>query len=149
MCGVSALIAIAIIADIVEVGRFRNSKMFSSYLRSAPRVESSNMKTSIKSTTKKGRKLSITFLSQSLNHILYASPKLQRWYIRLCEYKRPGLVRTGLRRRVLTEIYQMLKKKQYHYARKEKMHIAKMDLYKRFLEAKNIDFQNFLSQQSA
>jgi hypothetical protein len=30
--------------------------------------------------------------------------------MRLSEYKKAGLVRTGLRRRVLAEIYQMVKK---------------------------------------
>ena len=38
-----------IIADIIDVSRFRNSKHFASYLRGAPRVEGSNDKTVIKS----------------------------------------------------------------------------------------------------
>ena len=42
MKGVSVLIAIAIIADIITVERFKDSKSFTSYLRSAPRVENSN-----------------------------------------------------------------------------------------------------------
>ncbi|MDR2951730.1 MAG: IS110 family transposase, partial [Treponema sp.] len=50
------------------------------------------------------------------------------------EYKKAGLVRTGLRRRVLAEIYQMLKKGEYHYYRDEKNHGVKMAQYKRFLE---------------
>jgi transposase len=63
MSGISVITAIAVIADIFDISRFRNSKHFASYLRSAPRVESSNEKTIIKSTTKAGRKLSITLLS--------------------------------------------------------------------------------------
>jgi hypothetical protein len=39
-----------------------------------------------------------------------ASGKLRRWYERLCEYKKTGLVRTGLRGRGLVEIYQILKR---------------------------------------
>jgi hypothetical protein len=42
--------------------------------------------------------------------VLDSSGKLRRWYERLCGYKKAGLVRTGLRRRVLAELYQMLKK---------------------------------------
>jgi transposase len=38
MKGVSVFIAIAIITDIIEVNRFKDSKHFTSYLRSAPRV---------------------------------------------------------------------------------------------------------------
>jgi hypothetical protein len=52
----------------------------------------------------------------------------------LCEYKKAGLVRTGLRRRVLAEIYQMLKKREYHYGRDPVNHEGKMAAYRRFLE---------------
>ena len=134
MKGVSVFIAIAIIADIIDVSRFKNSKALTSYLRSAPRVSSSNTTTKIRGTNKQGRKLSATLLTQSLNHVLSSSMKLQRWYDRLVEYKKPGLVRTGLRRRVLAEIYQMLKRKEYHYGRDVKNHEEKMEQYRRFLE---------------
>jgi transposase len=134
MKGVSVFIAIAVIADIIEVSRFKNSKKFTSYLRSAPKVANSNTTVSIRGTNKKGRKLSSTLLTQSLNHVIKSSEKLQRWYERLCEYKKPGLVRTGLRRRVLAEIYQMLKKGEYHYGRDAKNHEKKMAQYRRFLE---------------
>jgi transposase len=133
MKGVSVFIAIAIIADIIEVSRFRNSKAFTSYLRSAPRVSNSNTSTSIRGTNKQGRKLASTLLTQSLNHVLGASVKLRKWYERLCEYKKAGLVRTGLRRRVLAEIYQMLKKGEYHYGREVRNHESKMQQYRRFL----------------
>ena len=133
MKGVSVFIAIAIITDIIDVNRFRNSKAFTSYLRSAPKVSNSNTSESTRGTNKKGRKLSAALLSQSLNHVMNSSRKLQRWYDRLCEYKKPGLVRTGLRRRVLAEIFQMLKKGEYHYCRDVKNHEAKIIHYKRFL----------------
>jgi transposase len=89
--------AIAIIADIIDVSRFKDSKAFTSYLRSAPHVANSNTSTSIRGTNKKGRKLSATLLTQSLNHVLDSSLKLRKWYDRLTEYKKAGLVRTGLR----------------------------------------------------
>jgi transposase len=134
MKGVSVFIAIAIIADIIKVDRFKDSKSFTSYLRSAPRVESSNTSISIRGTNKKGRKLSSTLLSQSLNHVLDASPKLDKWYTRLTRYKKAGLVRTGLRRRVFAEIYQMLKKGEYHYERDAQKHGDKLLQYRKFLE---------------
>ena len=140
MKGVSVFIAIAIIADIIDVSRFRNSKAFTSYLRSAPRVSNSNTTECIHGVNKKGRKLSATLLTQALNHVLDSSQKLRRWYDRLCEYKKPGLVRTGLRRRVFAEIFQMLKKGEYHYGRDAKNHEVKMLQYRRFLEKqKNIE----------
>ena len=136
MKGVSVFIAIAVIADIIRVDRFKDSKSFTSYLRSAPKVANSNTSVSIRGTNRKGRKLSASLLSQSLNHVLEASPKLNRWYEKLTEYKKAGLVRTGLRRRVLAEIYQMLKKGEYHYGREAQKHEVKMLQYRNFLEKK-------------
>jgi hypothetical protein len=63
-----------------------------------------------------------------------ASGKLRKWYERLCEYKKAGLVRTGLRRRVLAEIYQMLNTGESHYGRDPVNHAGKMAAYCRFLE---------------
>jgi hypothetical protein len=70
--------------------------------------------------------------------------KLRRWHERLCEYKKAGLVRTGLRRRVFAEIYQMLKLGEYHYGRDPLNHAGKMKEYQRFLECqkKHADLKN-------
>ena len=138
MKGIGVFTAIAVIADIIEVNRFKNSKAFTSYLRSAPKVSNSNTSKPALGTNKKGRKLAATLVTQSLNHILSASPKLSRWYEHLTEQKKKGLVRTGLRRRVFAEMYQMLKKGEYHYGRDARIHEAKMLQYKRFLEKKEI-----------
>ena len=134
MKGVSVFIAIAIIADIIKVDRFKNSKTFTSYLRSAPKVSNSNTTESVRGTNKKGRKISAALLSQSLNHMLAASEKLNRWYTRLTRYKKAGMVRSGLRRRVFAEIYQMLKKGEYHYARDPWKHEEKLREYTKFLD---------------
>jgi len=138
MKGVSVFIAIAIIADIIDISRFKNSKHFTSYLRSAPKVSSSNTSVSIRGTNKQGRKLSATLLTQSLNHVMSSSRKLQRWYDRLSEYKKKGLVRTGLRRRVLAEIFQMLKKGEYHYGWDKQKHEQKLSQYRTFLNKRKI-----------
>ena len=134
MKGISVFIAIAIITDIIKVDRFKNSKCFTSYLRSAPRVSKSNTSDKTYGINKKGRKLSATLLTQALVHVLASSPKLTAWYNELTKHKKRGLVRTGLRRRVFAEIYQMLKKGEYHYGRVERLHEAKMLQYERFLK---------------
>jgi transposase len=134
MKGISVFIAIAIITDIITVDRFKNSKAFTSYLRSAPRVANSNTSVNIKGTNKKGRKVSSSLITQSMRHILTVSEKLDEWYKRLTQYKKVGLVRSGLRRRIFAEIYQMLKKREYHYGREAEKHEAKIRLYKNFLK---------------
>ena len=138
MKGASVFIAAAVIADIIKVDRFKNSKAFTSYLRSAPKVSNSNTSVSIKGINKKGRKMAATLLTQSLNHVLDASPKLNRLYYELIKHKKPGLVRAGLRRRVFAEIYQMLKKGEYHYARDARNHESKLLQYRRFLKKRKI-----------
>ena len=140
MSGISVVTAIAIIADVIDVSRFRNSKHFASYLPSAPQIESSNDKTIINSTSKAGRKLSITLLSQSLNHFRDGSKKLNHWYEKLSVYKKKGIIRMGLCRKVITEIYQMLKKGEYHYCSNPLLHQKKLSDYKSFLERENLSF---------
>ena len=138
MKGISVFIAAAVVADIIKVDRFRNSKTFTSYLRSAPKVSNSNTSIKIKGINKMGRKVAATLITQSLNHVLEASAKLDRWYKNLTMYKKPGLVRTGLRRRVFAEMYQMLKKGEYHYGREKEKHEAKMKQFRNFLKKRNI-----------
>jgi transposase len=136
MKGISVFIAAAIIADIITVNRFKNSRHFTSYLRSAPHVANSNTSGSSRGTNRKGRKVSSTLLTRSLIRVLKAGLKLRDWYMRLSEYKKAGLVRMGLRRRVLAEIYQMLKKGEYHYAMDKQNHETKMKQYRKLLEKK-------------
>ncbi|MDR0374355.1 MAG: transposase [Treponema sp.] len=108
--GAGAFIATAIIADIIEAGRLKGSKRFTSYLRPAPRAANSNTTVKSRGANKMGRELSATLPPQSLNHAMSASEKLRGRHERLCERKKPGLARTGLRRRALAEIRQTLKK---------------------------------------
>jgi transposase len=140
MTGVSVITAIAVVADIIDVSRFRNSKHFASYLRSAPTVESSNNKTVIKSTNKAGRKLSITFLSQSLNHFRDNNETLSQFYEKSKVFKKKGVIRMALCRRVITQIYQMLKKGEYHYFCNTVLHEKKLAEYRKFLKKENISF---------
>ena len=144
MSGISVITALAVIADVFDITRFKNSKHFASYLRSVPRVESSNEKTIIKSTTKAGRKLSITLLSQSLNHFRDNNKTLCSWYEKTKVYKKKGVIRMALCRRVITQIYQMMKKGEYHYFRNHILHEKKLSEYRRFLKKENIIFNENL-----
>jgi transposase len=148
MKGISVFTAIALIADIITVNRFSNSKKFSNYLRSTPKVESSNEKTIIKSTNKCGRKVAITLLSQALNHYRDTSPYARAWYERLRQYKKPGVVRMGLCRKMICELYQMLKKGEYHYFRDPLNHRAKMEEYFKLLEERYIQIPEGLKKSA-
>ena len=81
--------------------------------------------------------MSITLLSQSLNHIIEGNKKINKWYMRLTKYKKPGMVRMGVCRRVFAEIFQMLKNEEYHHYRDVKNHEQKMEDYMEFLEGRS------------
>jgi len=140
MKGISVFTAIALIADISEINRFKSSKKLSSYLRSAPGVDISNKTVRNLKTNNLGRKLSITLISQSLNHFRDSNLKLKKWYeIKMEQNKPKGKARMALCRKVFTEIFQMLKKKEYHYYRDEKNHLAKIKMYEKFLNNCEVD----------
>ena len=111
-------------------------------MRSAPGIDQSNDTTRVTSTNKFGRKLSITLLSQSLNHFRDSNQKIKTWYEAKTEgKKRKGKYRMALCRRVFGEIYQMLKKNEYHYCRDEANHLSKMKAYNNFLLKNEIAFK--------
>jgi hypothetical protein len=83
---------------------------------------------------KRGRKLSPPLSTQSLGHASNASIKLRERHGRLSEYKKAGIVRAGLLRRVFAEIYQVLKKGECHYDRDAHNHETKMAQHRKFLE---------------
>jgi hypothetical protein len=55
-------------------------------------------------------------------------------------YKKKGIIRMALCRRVFTELYQMLKKEEYHWYYNSQLHEKKMHDYRKFLEKKGINF---------
>lgn len=143
MKGISVITALAIIADVGAVDRFPNQKKFCSYLRSAPGVDSSNETTRTTKTNKFARSLSISFLTQSLNHFRDSNPKLNHWYLKKTDIQghRKGKIRMGVCRKVFVEIYQMLKKNEYHYWVNEKNHSSKMEQYDKFLLENGVKYQ--------
>lgn len=135
--GVSPFIASALMSDIGDIKRFKNAKKLTSYLRSAPGIDASNSTVRNLGTNKWGRKLSITLLTQALNHVIENNTKISKWYKKLTQYKKPGLVRMGVCRRTFAEIFQMLKKEEYHHYRNEKHHEVKLLDIEKFLEGKS------------
>lgn len=132
--GISVLTACALVADIGDIGRFASAKKLSSYLRSAPGVDSSNEVTKIKKTSKLGRRLSVGLLIQGVTHFKTAHPGLARWHASMMERRKSkGKTRIGIVRKVICQIYQMLTKGEYHYHRNEVLHLEKMRDYDRLL----------------
>ena len=110
--GVNDFVACALIADIGDILRFKNAKKLTSYLRSAPRVDSSNNTTRIGKINKKGRKLSFELLLQGINHMIKSSPVYSDFYNKKIKGKSKCKVRSAIIRKVIVAIYYMLKNKE-------------------------------------
>lgn len=130
LSGISVFTALAVISDIGTVKRFGSAKKFAMYLRSAPGIDSSNESTKIKRTSKFGRKLSITLIIQGLSHFRKSHSQLGKWSdAAIARGKSRGKVRMAVTRKVITQMYHMLFKEEYHYHRNAKLHQEKMAAY--------------------
>ena len=131
--GISAYMAIGIMSDVVDVNRFSNVKRFCSYLRSAPKVDSSNQTTRIGRINRQARKLSMNLLIESMTHFK-SCEKFAKFYDKKKIGKSAGKVRIAMVRKVLVAIYYMLKKKEYFYYVDKAYHHNKIVSYEKYLK---------------
>jgi transposase len=107
--GISIFTSCAIISDIGDIKRFKNAKKLCSYLRSAPKIDSSNKKTYIGKINKRGRKRTFTMILQGLQHIIRNNLNYKNFYDRKTKGKSKGKVRSALVRKTIVAIFYMLK----------------------------------------
>ncbi len=131
--GISTFTAIGIMSDVVDVNRFPNAKHFCSYLRSAPKVDSSNQTTKIGRVNKCSRHVSMELLIESIPHFL-SCRKYDYFYEKKCKGKSKGKVRVAIARKVMVAIYNMLKKKDLFYYTDKNCHEKKVKEYESFLK---------------
>ena len=108
--GVSPFTAIAMMSDICDINRFRSAKKLCSYLRTAPSIKASNKTSHLGPVNKAGRSLTVTLLTQSINHLKAALPEYGAFYAKLRVGKSAGKCRIALIRKMLTASYYMLKR---------------------------------------
>jgi transposase len=110
--GFSPFTSVAFMTDVVDIERFKSAKKICAYLRTAPKVKSSNNTTHMKSINKASRSLTCSLLTQSVNHIKIAGPYFDSFYTRLRAGKSAGKSRVALIRKVIVSAYYMLKRNQ-------------------------------------
>jgi transposase len=136
--GFSPLTAIALMSDVVDIDRFPCVKKFCAYLRTAPKVKSSNNTTKIGSTNKNSRSLSCTLLSQSVEHFAKSGDYLGSFYERMKVGKKAGVYRMAMIRKVLVCAYYMLKRKKTFYWVDNKSYNAKLKAFKKAVDTENL-----------
>jgi transposase len=134
--GFSPLTAIALMSDVVDINRFPSVKKFCAYLRTAPRVQSSNNKTVIGPTNRYSRSLTCTLMSQSVEHFAQSGEHLGSFYARVKKGKRASVSRMALIRKTLVCAYYMLKRKKEFYWVDEKLYQAKLKALRNTVSSK-------------
>lgn len=123
--GFSPLTAIALMSDVVDINRFPSVKKFCAYLRTAPRVKSSNDKTIIGPTNRFSRSLTCTLMAQSVIHFAQIG-SLETFYERVKKGKKPSVSRMALIRKTLVCAYYMLKRENLFYWVEDQLYQQKL-----------------------
>ena len=135
--GFSPLTAIALMSDVIDISRFPSVKKFCAYLRTAPKVKSSNDKTVIGSTNKFSRTLTCTLMSQSVEHFAQSCEHLETFYARVKQGKKAGVYRMALIRKTLVCAYYMLKRNKLFYWTDKKLYNAKIREFNNIVNPKS------------
>lgn len=134
--GFSPLTAIALMTDVIDINRFPSVKKFCAYLRTAPKVKSSNDKTVIGPTNKFSRTLTCSLLSQSVEHFAKSGDHLGSFYERVKKGKKAGVYRMALIRKILVCAYYMLKRKKKFYWVDDKLYNEKLRQFNNIVNPK-------------
>ena len=134
--GFSPLTAIALMSDVITIERFPSVKKFCAYLRTGPKVKSSNDKTVIGPTNRYSRSLTCTLMAQSVEHFAVAGEYLGAFYERVKKGKKAGVYRMALIRKVLVCAYYMLKRKKLFYWTDEKLYQEKLRGFRNIVNPK-------------
>lgn len=120
--GVSPLLALAFLADVGDITRFKNSRQLSAYLGVAPRVKSSGGKTCIGSINRHSRNLSRTLFTQSIIHFVSISPQINELYDSIKARRGACRSRIAMLRRLFSIMRRMLLSNEEFRYKDEIMH---------------------------
>ena len=124
--GISLVGAGAILADAGTIKRFKTAKKFTRYMRSAPRVDSSNKTTRIGSIDKAGRKTSFGYLVEGLLNIYGGNPHYSSFYYDKSKGKSKCKVRAAIVRKTLVAIFYMWKNREEYRFKKDAPTLRKL-----------------------
>jgi len=106
--GVTAFLALAFLADVGDITRFKNVRQLNAYLGTAPTVKASGGKARIGSINRHSRKLSRRLFTQCVFHFANSSPELFGIYSDLKSRRGAGRARIAILRRLFIIMRSML-----------------------------------------
>jgi len=106
--GVTPLIALAFLADVADIRRFRTLRKMNAYLGLVPRASNSGGKSRPGHITRESRKLTRTILTQCVHHVAASSVSLERYYRELRDKRGTGRARIAVIRKLCGMMRRML-----------------------------------------
>ena len=106
--GVTPLLALAFLADVADVSRFRKLKEMNAYLGVCPTIKSSGGHEILGHINRQSRKLSRTLFTQSVYHIANSSHRLKDFYQDLKKRRGVGRARIAVLRKIFGIMRRML-----------------------------------------
>jgi len=106
--GITPLTALAFLADIGDINRFKKQKKMNAYLGLVPACKESGGKSKTGHINRESRKLTRTILTQSIYHVSNSSPILRKFYEDLVARRGAGRARIALIRKICGVMRSML-----------------------------------------
>ena len=94
------MIALAFLADVADVHRFRTVRNMKAYLGLLPRAKNSGGKEQAGHVTRESRKLTRTILTPCVHHVAASSVSLDRSYRELRQKRGTGRARVAVIRKL-------------------------------------------------
>jgi transposase len=132
--GVTPLLALAFLADVADIRRFRTLRKMNAYLGLVPRARNSGGKERSGHITRESRKLTRTILTQCVQHVAGSSLYLDGYYCRLREKRGSGRARIAVIRKLCGMMRRMLLSgEQYRWVERS-LYEKKLRQYERVLK---------------
>jgi len=106
--GIAPLTALAFLADVADIRRFKTLRKMNAYLGLVPRVKESGGKSKTGRINRESRQLTRTLFTQSVMHFADASPYLRSYYSNLISQRGVGRARIALIRKICGIMRRML-----------------------------------------
>jgi len=139
--GITPLTALAFLADVADIRRFKTLRKMNAYLGLVPRVNESAGKSKSGHINRESRRLTRTLFTQSVNHFADASPYLGLYYSNLVSKRGVGRARIALIRKICGIMRRMLLEQEVfrwmqpsNFERKVKRYVCQLNKIKKIKE---------------
>ncbi|KKL67239.1 hypothetical protein LCGC14_2136970 [marine sediment metagenome] len=131
--GITPLTALAFLADIGDINRFKKQKQMNAYLGLVPACKESGGKSKTGHINRESRKLTRTILTQSIYHVSNSSPILRKFYEDLVARRGAGRARIALIRKICGVMRSMLLTGECYRWMDDKLFVKKLKSYEKIL----------------